>query len=49
MQLREKDPYMFATQQMNNPRDQAVVDFDAQWLRYYWFNDEQMNILAEVG
>jgi hypothetical protein len=49
MQLREKDPYMFATQQMNNPRDQAVVDFDAQWLRYYYFNDEAMNILAEVG
>jgi hypothetical protein len=49
MQMRDKDPYMFATQQMNNPRDQAVVDFDAKWLRYYWFNDEQMNILAEVG
>lgn len=48
-QLRDKDPYMFACQQMNNPRDQAVVDFNAGWLRYYNFSDEAMNILAEVG
>ena len=48
-QLRDKDPYMFACQQMNNPRDQAVVDFNAGWLRYYNFSDEAMNILADVG
>jgi hypothetical protein len=49
MQLREADPYTFACQQMNNPRDQAVVDFNAGWLRYYGFSEDAQNILAEVG
>jgi len=47
--LREKDPYIFACQQMNNPRDASIVDFNPSWLRYYGFQDEAMNILAEVG
>lgn len=36
-------------QQMNNPRDEAVTDFRASWLRYYGFADESLNILAEIG
>jgi len=48
-ELRIKDPYMYATQQMNDPRDEAVVDFKANWLQYYGFSDEALNILAEVG
>jgi hypothetical protein len=40
---------MYACQQMNDPRDEAIVDFKAPWLRYYGFNDEALNILAEVG
>lgn len=47
--LREKDPYIFACQQMNNPRDQAVTDFNPSWLRYYGFSDDALNILAEVS
>ncbi|UOF78524.1 terminase large subunit [Caudoviricetes sp.] len=38
-------------QQMNNPRDQSIVDFNAHWLRYYEFVNDQMDIgieLAEV-
>ena len=49
LELREKDPYIFACQQMNNPRDASVVDFNPGWLRYYSFSDEALNILAEVG
>lgn len=49
LDMREKDPYMFACQQMNNPRDEAVVDFNPRWLRYYGFNDAALNILAEIG
>lgn len=49
LDLRLKDPYMYACQQMNNPRDEAVVDFRASWLQYYGFSDDSMNILAEVG
>lgn len=49
LDLRMKDPYMYACQQMNDPRDEAVVDFKASWLQYYGFSDESLNILAEVG
>lgn len=49
LDLRLKDPYMYACQQMNNPRDEAVTDFRASWLRYYGFADESLNILAEIG
>lgn len=49
LRLREKDPYIFACQQMNNPRDSAVTDFSSEWLRYYGFSDDAMNILCEVG
>lgn len=49
LELREKDPYIFACQQMNNPRHEAVVDFNAGWLRYYGFSDDALNILAEVA
>lgn len=48
-QLRTVDPYVFACQQMNDPRHEAVTDFNAHWLRYFGFSDEAMNILAEVG
>lgn len=51
MLMREKDPYQFACQQMNNPRDESVVDFHAKWLRYYDFENDLMDIgieLAEV-
>lgn len=36
-------------QQMNNPRDEAVTDFRSDWLRYYGFSDDALNILCEVG
>lgn len=49
LDMRAKDPYMFACQQMNNPRDEAVVDFNPRWLRNYSFSDEALNILAEIG
>jgi hypothetical protein len=49
MLMREKDPYIFACQQMNDPRDEAAVDFDAQWLRYYGFSEDSLNILMEIG
>lgn len=47
--MREKDPYIFACQQMNDPRDEAAVDFDSRWLRYYGFSDDALNILMEVN
>jgi len=47
--LREQDPYQFATQQMNDPKDAAIVDFKPDWLRHYRFSDDALNILAEVG
>lgn len=49
LDMRIKDPYMYACQQMNDPRDEAVADFKANWLQYYGFSDESLNILAEVG
>lgn len=36
-------------QQMNNPRDSAVTDFDGRWLRYYGFSEDAENILCEIG
>ena len=48
MHLREKDPYNFACQQMNNPRDEAIVDFNAKWLRYYDFTDK-LDLLIDAG
>ena len=48
LELREKDPYMFACQQMNNPKDEAIVSFNAKWLRYFEFSDDASNILLEV-
>lgn len=36
-------------QQMNNPRDQAITDFNAGWLRYYGFSEDAQNLLLEVG
>ena len=46
--LREKEPYMFSCQQMNNPRDESVTNFKAQWLRYYTFTENADAILMEV-
>lgn len=46
--MREKDPYMFACQQMNNPKDEAIVAFNAKWIRYFSFSDDAMNILVEA-
>ena len=48
LNMREKDAYMFSCQQMNNPRDEAIVDFKPQWLKYYQFSDDALNILMEV-
>lgn len=36
-------------QQMNNPRDSAVTDFDGRWLRYYGFSEDAQQILCEIG
>ena len=49
IRLREINTYMFACQQMNNPRDQAIVDFNPAWLRYYGFSDDAKNIMMEVA
>jgi hypothetical protein len=49
MAMREKDPYQFACQQMNNPRDEAVVDFNAKWLRYYEYADADLNLSIPIG
>ena len=46
--LREKEPYIFSCQQMNNPRDASVTAFQPGWLRYFHFSDDAMNVLAEV-
>jgi hypothetical protein len=48
LRLRETDPYIFSCQQMNNPRDESVVDFKPKWLKYFQLSDDQMNILAEI-
>lgn len=49
LKLREKDPYMFACQQMCNPVDEAVVAFNPKWLRYYEFHNENMDIEIEAS
>lgn len=44
--MREKNPYMFACQQMNNPRDESVVNFNPRWLKYYEW--EMGDIVVDV-
>ena len=46
--LREKDPYMFACQQMNNPKDEAIAAFRAEWLRYFAWADADLNLMIEA-
>lgn len=46
--MKEKDAYIFACQQMNDPRDQAITDFRAEWLQYYTLSPDAKNILVEV-
>lgn len=48
LRMREKDAYQFACQQQNDPRDRAVIDFDADWLCYYNLSDDARNILVEA-
>lgn len=36
-------------QQMNNPRDAAVVDFNANWLRYYTLSTNAEELLLEAA
>lgn len=45
--MRTKDPYKFATQQMNDPRAEDIVEFHAKWLRYYSFVNQAMDIALE--
>lgn len=35
LKMRARDPYKFATQQMNNPKDASIADFRLDWLRYF--------------
>lgn len=49
LELREKSPYQYATQQMNNPRDAATVDFNAHWLRYYTLSADGAELLLEAA
>ena len=49
LRLREKDPYMFACQQMCNPVDESVVAFHPKWLRYYDFHNEIMDIEIQAS
>jgi hypothetical protein len=46
--LRIKEPYQYACQQMNNPRDAAIVDFNAAWLRYYSLSANAEDVLIEA-
>ncbi len=41
--MRERKPYIFATQVMNNPIDPSITEFKVDWLRYYHL-DENGNI-----
>lgn len=47
LELREKEPYQYACQQQNNPRDAATVDFDARWLRYYTLSADGAKLMLE--
>ena len=47
LRLREVDPYKFATQRQNNPRDEAIVEFSAHWLRYYAFANQNFDPMLE--
>lgn len=49
LNLRLKEPYQFACQQMNNPRDESVVNFKSQWLRHFKFRNLNKDISIEVA
>jgi hypothetical protein len=47
-EMRTKNAYMFACQQMNDPRDESVASFKAGWLKYYGFSDDAQAIICEA-
>ena len=48
LEMRRKDPYRFACQYMNDPRDPSITSFNANWLKYFEFANEGMDLLVDA-